>query len=251
MAVDFKSKQAEFAAYIRDPLKNVPPADVHPQRMVMYHELFFNNFDSFLSSNFPVIRTLFDDSQWQALSSDFFATHRCKTPYFAEFAEEFISYLQNRPPVEGYPFLLELAHYEWVEMALSIAEAEPRLADSTFIENLSTQALALSPLAWPLAYQYPVQQISTQYLPLTPPDFPTYLLVYRDQDYNVHFVQITPLTYRLLDILEQQPGSSAMQCINSLSAEIQQFDADTLSREGLKIFQDMLLKGIVIPADGV
>jgi hypothetical protein len=251
MAVDFKSKQAEFAAYIRDPLNNLPPADVNPQRMAMYHELFFNNIDSFLSSNFPVIRTLFDDKHWQALSGDFFAKHQCKTPYFSEFAEEFITYLQNRPPLEGYPFLLELAHYEWVEMALSIATAEPRLADAVFIENLSTQALALSPLAWPLVYQYPVQQISTQFLPLIPPQLPTYLLVYRDQDYNVHFVQITPLTYRLLDILEQHPGSSVTDCIKMLTTEIQQLDADMLGREGLKIFQDMLLKGIVIPADGV
>ena len=64
MRVDFKAKQLEFAAYIRDPENNPLPADVQPQRMAMYRELFFNNIDSFLSANFPVLRTLLNDRQW-------------------------------------------------------------------------------------------------------------------------------------------------------------------------------------------
>jgi uncharacterized protein len=47
MGVDFRIKQAEFAAYIRDPENQRLPVDVKPQRMVMYRELFFNNINSF------------------------------------------------------------------------------------------------------------------------------------------------------------------------------------------------------------
>ena len=121
----FRLKQAEFAAYIRDAANNPPPADVDPQRMAMYHELFFNNIDSFLSSNFPVLRKILNDQEWLALAQDFFAVHRCRTPHFSEIAEEFLDYLQNRENTGDYPFLLELAHYEWVEMAQAKKKAGP------------------------------------------------------------------------------------------------------------------------------
>ena len=111
MAVDFRAKQAEFAAYIRDPQHNPAPADVAPERMAMYRELFFNNIDSFLATSFPVLRSLFSEQHWQALASDFFARHRCHTPYFSEIDEEFLDYLQQCQTVSDYPFLWELAHY--------------------------------------------------------------------------------------------------------------------------------------------
>jgi hypothetical protein len=68
--------------------------------------------------------------------------------------------------------MLELAHYEWVEMALSIAiDTLP-----PFIEpnNLLQQPLKLSPLAWSLAYQYPVQKIAPHFFPHDPPNQTTY-----------------------------------------------------------------------------
>ena len=149
MGADFKAKQLEFTRYIRNPQSNPLPADVKPERMAIYRELIFNNIDGFLAGNFPVIRRLLSDEQWYALIQDFFVVHRSKTPYFAEIAGEFLDYLQNERNNAGdYPFLLELAHYEWVEMALSIA-AESSQAGTFGYENLAEEHVQLSPLAWP------------------------------------------------------------------------------------------------------
>ena len=138
--VDFKSKQHEFAAYIRDPENNPVPADVKEQRMDMYRELFFNNIEGFLSGNFPVLRKILNDRQWFALAQDFFAKHPCKTPYFSQIPEEFLDYLQNeRDSSEDLPFMLELAHYEWVEMALSIAKEERNCQSSQDLDTLLNQ----------------------------------------------------------------------------------------------------------------
>ncbi len=125
-AVDFKAKQEEFAAYIRDPENNPAPPDVKEDRMKMYRQLFFNNVDDFLAGNFPVLRKLLDDSSWRSLVQDFFSTHQCETPHFSEIPEEFLSFLEHeRDKSNDFPFILELAHYEWVEMALAIAKDEP------------------------------------------------------------------------------------------------------------------------------
>ncbi|MFW5444557.1 MAG: DUF2063 domain-containing protein, partial [Methylococcaceae bacterium] len=157
MQVDFKVKQREFSAYIRDPLNNPRPKDVKQQHMETYRELFFNNIDSFLSSNFPVLKKILNQQQWLDLSQDFFASHPCTTPYFSEIPEEFIEYLENKNQNKAdYPFLLELAHYEWVEMALSITKEDITANTPKFIANLSEEVIGLSSLAWPLAYQFPV-----------------------------------------------------------------------------------------------
>ena len=248
MAGDFRTTQARFAAYIRDPANNPRPADVEPRRMDMYRELFFNNIHSFLSSNFPVLRAILNDRQWQELAADFFAGHPCRTPYFSEIAEEFLAYLQSRDDSADYPFLLELAHYEWVEMALSISTEHASPADAEFVAELPRRRITLSPLAWPLAYQYPVDRISPAFLPLAPPEHATYLLVYRDREDKVHFLQATAFTFRLLQILEQHPAISAAACLQALAAEAPDYDSGILIEEGLKTLREMAAKGIIIPA---
>ncbi len=91
----FKNHQTTFAAYIRNPEKNPIPKGVKPERMAMYRELFFNNIEGFLTSNFPVLHSLFNEKAWGNLVQDFFENHICHTPHFSEIPEEFLAYLQN------------------------------------------------------------------------------------------------------------------------------------------------------------
>ncbi|QPK62440.1 putative DNA-binding domain-containing protein [Methylomonas sp. LL1] len=250
MNAGFKTKQAEFAAYIRDPDTYPVPADVDPRRMAMYRELFFNNIDSFVSSNFPVMRTILNDQQWQSLTRDFFARHRCRTPHFSEIAEEFLEYLQSeRQSDHDFPFLLELAHYEWVEMALSIAKDTPVFGEAAFVDDVFNQTIALSPLAWPLVYQYPVERIGPDYLPQSAPEQATYLIVYRDRDDEVHFMQTTPITYHLLLLIEQQGGIGGEASLWALAAELaDRIDPQSLMQFGQQTLRELADKGVIIPA---
>ena len=95
---------------------------------------------------------------------------------------EFLQYLeQERGEVDGDPgFLLELAHYEWVELALSIDEREPDPETVDPEGDLLDGRPAVTPLLWSLTYRYPVHQLSPDYRPETPPDEPTRLLVFRN-----------------------------------------------------------------------
>lgn len=243
--VDFKLKQQEFAAYIRNPLQSPAPTDVKPERMAMYRELFFNNIESFLSSGFPVLRKILNDAQWLELTNDFFAHHQNQTPYFSEIAEEFLDYLQNeRHNPNDYPFLLELAHYEWVEMALSISPAQlPPFTE--YIDNFLQQKLIISPLAWPLAYHYPVQQISPDFLPTEPPAQPTYLIVYRNWDDEVRFIQITALIFRLLQIIAEEPTLTVKSCLKQLAVEANHPHPEVIKEGGLQTLQELFNKSIV------
>lgn len=249
MAVDFKIRQQEFAAHIRDPENNPAPADVSSLRMAMYRELFFNNIEGFLSGNFPVLRTLLNKRQWLALCRDFFVGHDCKTPYFSEIAEEFLSYLQHeRSNPDDLPFMLELAHYEWVEMALANSKEE-LIASKPILGNLLEKNLVLSPLAWPLIYQFPVHRLSPSFMPSMPPVQPTCLIVYRNPEYDVNFVEITLSTYRLLQILEESGRQLAVTCLNQMIRELNPPEPEPIMQGGLQIIQGLAEKNIITVID--
>lgn len=248
---DFSAKQREFAAFIRDPEHRPAPSDVKKERMLMYRELFFNNIEGFLSDNFPVLRSLFNEYDWFSLVQDFFSSHACRTPYFSEIPEEFLDYLQNERNTAGdLPFLLELAHYEWAEMVLAIAqETTPDRLDAD-IDPLQA-ALALSPLAWPLAYHFPVHRISSEFVPTDQgSEQATFLVMMRDDEDNVNFWQITPMTYNLLTAIQNEPGHTGAHYLQQLAAQAGMTDPAPILEHGRAILQDMSDKIIVYnPSD--
>lgn len=243
--VDFAAKQSEFAAFIRNPEKQPIPTDVKKERMLMYRELFFNNVEGFLSSNFPVLRSLLSDRDWLQLAQDFFSDHTCTSPYFSEIPEEFLDYLQNERDLTGdLPFMLELAHYEWTEMALAIAKDEIALKPDTLADPLSAP-LTLSPLAWPLAYRYPVHTIAPDFVPMEPPEQATFLVVYRDSDDEVKFLSITPMTYRLLVTIQECPHQTGSDYLQQLAEPSARSAAAPLIEQGRKILRELSDRMIV------
>jgi hypothetical protein len=93
-------------------------------------ELVYNNLSRACSAgNFPVIRaTLRRCGLANAGARFLLSRHHSHTPLFPELGREFLRYLEARQQQgRGDPaFLLELAHYEWVELALALDEHDPR-----------------------------------------------------------------------------------------------------------------------------
>jgi uncharacterized protein len=245
MTVDFSLTQQAFTRYIRNPAANPIPVDVKPERMAMYRELIFNNINGFLEGNFPVIRVILTDDEWHALVQDFFIVHRSKTPYFAEIAEEFLDYLENeRNNPNDLPILLELAHYEWVEMALSIADEDVYI--NTNYDVSPEQQVKLSPLAWPLVYSFPVHLISPDYLPIQPLEQPTCLIVYRDNKDAVNFIEINAITYRLLEIIQSEDSINIGQCLAKIAQESLNVNSELIMKGGLQVIKELIQKSILL-----
>ncbi len=210
--------QFAFAAHIRDPAGRPRPADVAEARMAVYQDLVFNNLSSLLASTFPVTQAVLGDDGWAGLIRGFFVQHRCTTPVFHELGQELLAYLQTR--TGDPPFLLELAHYEWVELALDIAEVEldPTLADPN--GDLLAGVPVVSPLAWPLSYRFPVHRIGPEYLPAEPPADPTHLVVYRNRQGRVEFLEVNAVTQRLLELLQGDPAPTGEEALARIATEL-------------------------------
>jgi hypothetical protein len=198
-----RTQQLAFAAHLRDPLTAPAPAGIEDRRMAVYRELFYNSLESLLAGNFPVIRGLRGDAEWHALVRDFYREHSCHTPLFTEIGREFIRYLERRQEQDrgDPPFLLELAHYEWVELALALEEPDPEALRAEPDGDLLEGIPVLSPLAWPLAYRFPVQRIRSDFQPGEPPAEPTFLLLVREPAGAIQFKALDALGFHLLQAI--------------------------------------------------
>jgi len=239
---NLRQQQFALAKHIRDPQANLPPPDIEDRRLAIYRELFFNNIEGLLAGNFPVIREILDDDHWLDLVHAFYREHLCQTHLFPEVPREFIRFLEKRiEQGEKDPgWLMELAHYEWVELALDLAENDEAENDAIVGEEILDTAFSLSSLAWPLGYQWPVHRLSPGFLPETPPEDPTFLLVRRDRDYKVHFDEISALIFRLLQLISDAPELTARQQLTALADEANAEDIESFIELGLGLYQNLL-----------
>ena len=245
---DFQRRQMAFAAHLRDPDRNPAPADVEDRRLAIYRELFYNNLEGFLSSGFPVLRTISPDEIWHRRVRRFFAEHRCRTPYFAEISREFVTWLGEAGSVgpEDPPFIAELAHYEWTELALQVSDADRDIPALDRNGDVCEGLPLLSPVAWPLAYAYPVHRIGPEFLPEEPGQQPTYLIVYRDRQDQIHFLEINAVTYRLLQLLKENPAWTGLDALQRIAEELRHPHPESVVAHGRALLEDLRQRNIII-----
>ena len=251
----FQAGQFAFAAHLRDPAVNPAPADIEDRRVAIYRDLIYNNIESFLSGGFPVLRSLMSDDNWHKLVRGFVRDHRCHTPYFLEISQEFLLYLREGKACipDDLPFILELAHYEWVELALDVSpEVLPDVlseqeSNSDQYVTLLDASLQISPLAWRLNYNYPVHKISPDYQPLEAPAQPSSLVVYRGPDEKIHFFESNAVTMRLLQLLEDGQ-LNVRQALEQVALELQHPEPEMLVTMGESIVQQLLDLSILYKA---
>ena len=243
----FQSIQYAFAEAIRSQRSGEAFDTVPPERMDLYRELIYHNLERFLAGGFPVLKAVFDDSRWQELVGDFLRRHHSTTPYFCGIPEEFLEYLQTErgEREQDPPFLLELAHYEWVELALAIAEGVPPEEDLHLQHAPLESRPFLANTAWPLAYRYPVHRIAQDFRPERPPDDPTYLAVYRDREDRVRFLELNAVTYRLLCLIRERPALSLGEHLDQIASELGYADIASLRRHGTELVCDLARRGII------
>ena len=245
---DLTRIQKDFAAHLRDPDSVPAPAGIEDRRMAVYRELFFNNVRDLLAGTFPVCRAVLGPGRWSRLVRSFYRGHKAHTPYFLELPREFVEWLAGeRPAEEDEPaFLAELAHYEWVELALSIAEAEGPAQAVDPDGDLLAGRPVLSPLAWPLAYRWPVHQLSAGFQPAEPPAAPTFVVVHRDADGRVGFLQVDAPTARLLELMDTDEGLAGNVLLSRVAAELGGGNAQELLEQGRRMLSTLRERGIVM-----
>jgi hypothetical protein len=93
-----------------------------------------------------------------------------------------------------------------------------------------------------------VHQISPTFLPLSVPEQPTFLLAYRNFEDVVHFWELTPLTYQLLQLVETESGQFSETYLTQLVTLAPTFSVQKLKEAGLEILRDFVQRGVIVSA---
>ena len=248
---EFQKKQYAFAAHIRDPDHAPAPEGIEDRRMAVYRNLFFNNLRNLLGGMFPVIRKIVSDDKWSQLIRLFMQRHRADTPYFLQLPREFLDFMQHEYELQDddFPFLLELAHYEYAEIALSISEEVSDVEGVDPDADLLANVPVKSALTRVFAYSYPVHRIAPEFLPREPAEQPVFIALYRGSDDKVRFLELNPVTAGLLEAIEHNESlQTGEQLLRSLAQQIDYPDADALVKHGVDILEQMREMEILIGA---
>lgn len=241
----FQQVQRQFLAHLRQPLPANRPAGFASDRLAVYAGLLYNKFDESLTACFPVLHSLLETARWRALVLDFIAEHRCLSPYYRQIPDEFVQYLQTeRQAQDDPPFLAELAHFEWMELVLSISETGPVEAEMPRDEQLLDAVLVFAPVMRWLDYLWPVQQISRAFQPDEAPPQATHILGFRDTGGQVRFIALNPAALRLIQLL--QGGFTGRAALQIIGESLKAIDPAQLLAFGKQILTELHHQGAII-----
>ncbi len=253
---EFQRYQHQFVDYLRNPLKKETLPESLPQSSRIYAKLLYSKIEGSLDNCFPISCKLLGTKRWTQLIQSFIKNHRCKSPLYREIPDEFIDYLMNEQSAIVLPeFIVELAHYEWMELVLETEKATLSKPYFTFNEDILNIIPAFNPVLHLLHYHYPVQYItaSDSYWKNWESRTEPYsqegiiLAALRDNEDNVQFIEVNTVTARLIE-LTREGLSTAEQALLELAAEMHYGDHETILPFGTDIFKQLEQQQIIIGA---
>ncbi len=240
----FQRYQLAFTARLRDPQNQPPLAGVRDERMAVYEEIVFNNLFESVSACFPVARKVIGKRKWLKLNQAFMRDYSAGSPLFRKIPEQFLEFLHAAEPElqQLPPYFTSLCHYEWIELFVASAEAS-NIKEVQPAGDLGNGRPVFVPAMQLLEYEYAVHKISPRHKPRQPEN--TQLLVFRNADDHVKFIELNAVTYRLISLLQNNPVSGK-QALSLLAKELQHPLPESIIGFGLSILEDLRSQGVII-----
>ena len=244
---EFARLEREFAAYLRDPERSVPPGAHDDRRLAIYRHAVFSNIERFMRDNYPRVLAVMSAQEWQAMVRDYVIRHAATATAFVDLPREFLLYLEHQhAPDPARPFLGELAHFDWLETLVS---ADRRILDLSTVERAG-DVIAGIPVANPImtlvTYRYPVHVITSAYQPLEAPAVATRIAAFRAPDNEYGFLDLNEPAARLLELVMAAGGHSGREILAGVASELGQADVSALIAAGRTILTRMQVQGAIL-----
>lgn len=242
---EFQRYQLAFTAHLRDPGQHPAPAGVPAKRMAVYDEIVFNNLLQSVSACFPVASAVLGKRKWRKLVQEFMRDYSANSPLFREIPKQFVDFLHSNQGAQDAlpPYIHALCHYEWVELHVSAMPSEIQPIKAETILDLSSMLAVFNPTLQLLSYDYAVHRISPRKKPSQPEL--TQLIVYRNSQHQVKFVEINAVTYQLITLMQSQ-RLTGVQALKRLAQQLGYPDVETIMQYGLSILHELSAQEIII-----
>ncbi|OYY02872.1 MAG: DUF2063 domain-containing protein [Mehylophilales bacterium 35-46-6] len=241
----FQHYQLEFTARLRDPASHPAPAGVSAERMAVYDEIVFNNLFESVSACYPVASAVLGKRRWLKLNQAFMREYSAGSPLFRKIPEQFLHFLQHSDSFKNDlpPYIHQLCHYEWIELhvgAMPVNDDRPQLKETL---DLKSGIEVFNPTMQLLDYDYAVHKISPRKKPKQTQN--TQLLVYRNAQHEVKFVEINAVTYNLITLMQAQ-GVAGGHALQLLAQQLGHPQPEVIIQFGMMILEDLWAQDIII-----
>lgn len=179
-------------------------------RLGIYRELARASLAEPLQNIFPITRALVD-GHWEACLSTFLAARCVRSPHYRDIASAFVEWLSESGwGKERWPFLLALAHFEYVEVMVGRWPETP--SNLPLLQEPSPEhRIVLPEGAQVLSYAFAVHRATVE--SPVPREIPTHLLATRDPEGTFRVLELTPATAALLVRGQEESLASAAACL--------------------------------------
>jgi len=242
--------QRQFAGHIRSPDKIDAPEGLEERRLAIYRRLFFGNLNNLFAKNFPVLHRIIEPTRWRSLIREFQTEHRPTTPMFTEIGREFVRFLEEKAPKNLPSFALELAHWEFLETCVRLAEAEPGAVDCERDGDLLAAPPALNPTLRLAQYRWPVHEVSPKYQPEQPLEQALFLTTWRKRDDRTGFMKLNAVTARLIELADQRAGATGKALLEQIAEELQAPDPAPIVKSGQTMLERLREREIILGTRG-
>ena len=130
--------------------------------------------------------------------------------------------------------------YEWRELEV---DQHPAAVPRVHLPPAEDCLLRLNPTLQNLHYHWPVHRISPEFIPTQPQA--TFLLVYRNFEHRVQFMEINAVTSALLQLLQEGPKSS-QQLLDMLAENLPQIPRSSLLEFGQPLLHQLLMQNVLL-----
>lgn len=209
------------------------------KRLEVYRDLVKGSFNELLKKIYPNIYKL-TNKEWKSLLSKYIEVFPPASPMLGKVGEKFPVFLSKQKKLlKKYPFIAELALYEWLE--LEIYEKEDYC-------NSAKKNLILNPTHKFCEFKYPIPEIVESSLNLKNISMkPTNLLIYRDPNsFKVRFMELSLGTLDYLELVKK--NISDKKIIDKLASQykIDRTKYKYFINELMKLKQTLIEKRILI-----
>ena len=198
--------QSSLVEFCRTGNPDIVIPGVNKERVNVYRELISHVVDEGLQNAFPIMHCVLAGEEWDKLFASFFAQYNPSTPYYWRMPKELYFYIKetNYGEKVSKPYLTELAFFEWLEIEVHMMPDLPIPEDYYSFGDCLEEGIVLNPEHQLHYFEFPVFKKPCDELKENKGHY--YLLIFRHlEEKTVHFMELSPLFLRMIELLSEQP----------------------------------------------
>ncbi len=269
-ALNLKQVQQQLGQLLLTPdtnqLNKITANQLWANKLGLYNRLINGTFTGVLESIFPVTCKFFESKRFQQLAEEY-RRHNPTTHYHLYKAvENFPDFVSQQPEATQWPFLSQLADYEWQEVVVQNQQNQQLPESFQDINPQSVEALESYTPLWNevsvLAYyNYDIPAIINQLKQRESKDIKlgenlfvepqlSHFLIYRDpHTLKARFFKLNGLTAQVIASSQSNLALSAVGVLKSLMStlpNLTHIPEDKVMAQGLGLFQKLFDAGILL-----